>query len=400
MNLENKSRLERFIIDNEDLERLESLLDQFNIFEAVGMVRQEVRHSNFLAFLINPAASHRLGDLFLKGFFKRLLIDASNAPISPIDIDIADLADTQVRREWKNIDLLCFSPESKIVCAIENKVDSGEHSNQLQRYRNTVAKEFKDYHQIFAFLTPKGVTPHGEDDQKYWLPYSYAKIADLIDDLSKRYQSTIGSEVYVLMKHYSSLIKRHLMGDSEIAQLCQKIYLQHKAALDLIYEHRPDLESDILEAVKNMVENTASSKVILNHVFKSAHKSVGFVVPAWDDMAFQKTCKKWTSTKRILIFEIKLHLPNINLYLTLGPGELANRTAVFEALDGQDIPGFVGQRPEKETGWICLLKRAIAEDVSPDTSIADVSQEIEHFWQQFLANELPLIDQAITQGLS
>ncbi len=42
--LNQKYLLEQFVVDNEDLERLESLLDQFNIFEAVGMVRQEIRH--------------------------------------------------------------------------------------------------------------------------------------------------------------------------------------------------------------------------------------------------------------------------------------------------------------------------------------------------------------------
>jgi hypothetical protein len=37
--LEPKALLERFIVNNAELERLESLLNQFNIFEAVGMVR-------------------------------------------------------------------------------------------------------------------------------------------------------------------------------------------------------------------------------------------------------------------------------------------------------------------------------------------------------------------------
>ena len=58
--------LEALVVDNPDLERLEALLDQFNIFEAIGAVRQEVRHSDFLAFLLNPQQNHGLGDTFLK----------------------------------------------------------------------------------------------------------------------------------------------------------------------------------------------------------------------------------------------------------------------------------------------------------------------------------------------
>ena len=46
--------LERFLVGNRDLERLEALLDRFNILEALGVVRQELRHSDFLRFLLDP----------------------------------------------------------------------------------------------------------------------------------------------------------------------------------------------------------------------------------------------------------------------------------------------------------------------------------------------------------
>lgn len=56
-----RQALTALVVDNSDLERLEALLDQFNIFEALGAVRVELRHSDFLAFLLNPKQSHRLG---------------------------------------------------------------------------------------------------------------------------------------------------------------------------------------------------------------------------------------------------------------------------------------------------------------------------------------------------
>jgi hypothetical protein len=56
--------LESFLIANRDLERLEALLDRFNILEALGVVRQELRHSDFLAFLMDPKGNHGLGDAF------------------------------------------------------------------------------------------------------------------------------------------------------------------------------------------------------------------------------------------------------------------------------------------------------------------------------------------------
>ena len=50
----NRKALEAFVVDNHELEQLEDLLIQFNIFEAVGAVWQELRHSDFLAFLPDP----------------------------------------------------------------------------------------------------------------------------------------------------------------------------------------------------------------------------------------------------------------------------------------------------------------------------------------------------------
>jgi hypothetical protein len=40
----NRKSLEALVVDNPDLERLEQLLGQFNVFEAIGAVRHELRH--------------------------------------------------------------------------------------------------------------------------------------------------------------------------------------------------------------------------------------------------------------------------------------------------------------------------------------------------------------------
>src|SRR3712207_3798178 len=55
---QDRKALEDFVVGNEDLERLEALLDRFNIFEAIGVVRQELRHSDFLAYLFDPRGNH------------------------------------------------------------------------------------------------------------------------------------------------------------------------------------------------------------------------------------------------------------------------------------------------------------------------------------------------------
>jgi len=100
--------LERFIIDNSELDKLESLISEFNIFEAVGITRQEIRHSSFLAFLLNPSESHRLGDIFLKKFLVGILQSSINPPVKAIEIDLANWQDVEIRRELNSNNWSCI----------------------------------------------------------------------------------------------------------------------------------------------------------------------------------------------------------------------------------------------------------------------------------------------------
>src|SRR5438045_1805150 len=91
--------LQDFLVENGDLEHLEALLDRFNIFEAVGVVRQELRHSDFLAFPLDPQQSHGLGALFATRLLQRAL-RSTTASLRPIDLELWSLERLEIRREW------------------------------------------------------------------------------------------------------------------------------------------------------------------------------------------------------------------------------------------------------------------------------------------------------------
>ena len=59
--------------DAPELHRIGARLDRFNVFEAIGFVGQELMHSQFLAFLLDPKQTHDLGDLFLKRVLREAL---------------------------------------------------------------------------------------------------------------------------------------------------------------------------------------------------------------------------------------------------------------------------------------------------------------------------------------
>jgi hypothetical protein len=98
---EARQALETFILDNADLETLEGMLEQFNIFEALGVVRREVRHSDFLAFLLDPPRTIASVMPLLDGSCKCSSFGPGGvAPvISPILLGTWDLSHLTVRRE-------------------------------------------------------------------------------------------------------------------------------------------------------------------------------------------------------------------------------------------------------------------------------------------------------------
>lgn len=141
---QDRDALTAFVVENRDLERLKALLERFNIFEAIGVVRQELRHSDFLAFLLNPQENHRLGDIFVKRLLQRLLVDTEDVsvPVTPIDLDLWSLEQMEVRREWQRIDILLLDEPNRLAVIIENKIGTGEHSDQLRRYHRTVTEHY------------------------------------------------------------------------------------------------------------------------------------------------------------------------------------------------------------------------------------------------------------------
>jgi hypothetical protein len=153
----NRKALEDCVVENKDLERLELLLAPFNMFEALEAARVELRHSAFLAFLPDPRQNHGLGDVFLRHLLKKAVagIGPEQSAVSPIDLDVWDLTETQVHRERHKIDILLVNETEKFVVIIENRIHSGEQPGQLKRYRKTIAQHYPDYASVCLFLTPE-----------------------------------------------------------------------------------------------------------------------------------------------------------------------------------------------------------------------------------------------------
>jgi hypothetical protein len=227
--------LHKFIANNYDLENLEAKLNEFNPLKVLKVDQYEIRHSNILAWLLNPKENHNLGD----SFFKKILSEViSNNENLETDLDVFwvqefSYLDFEVYREWKNKDILLVSKKNNVVVLIENKINSTESSGQLSCYLKEIQEEFKGMDIVPVFLSLLGEEP---TNKKYGI-LTYVQILKILNFITTIKKDNLSPKVYDFISYYLSILEVLTMENESLKELCKKIYKEHKTALDLIIEY-------------------------------------------------------------------------------------------------------------------------------------------------------------------
>ena len=225
-----------FIYNYDKLEILKSNLNRFNPFKILKIEDYEIRHSNILSWLLNPNENHNFDDKFLKKYLASVISnpdndDAVDENISILDIQKSTFTDLRVYREKYNIDILLQSKSNKLIVLIENKYLSSEHSNQLNRYLDTIKALFNNYKFLPIYLSLDGDRP---SNLQYCIS-SYSEIIKVIQFMKDIYKDRTTSEVIAFLDHYITILKEKLYMDANIKELCKIIYNENKEIVDLIY---------------------------------------------------------------------------------------------------------------------------------------------------------------------
>jgi hypothetical protein len=378
--------LEALVVDNPDLEQLEVQLGQFNIFEALQAVRQEARHSAFLAYLLDPTQNHGFGDEFARRLLQKALAlaNAEPLPLSRIDLDVWSLAALEVRQEWHNIDLLLLDKPHRLAVIIENKIDSSEHSDQLRRYFEEVQHHYPKWNILGLYLSPEGDAPTHE----VYIPIDYLAVCKIVERLVESRSSTIGADVRTLVVHYAQMLRRHIVAESEIAELCRSIYRKHKRALDLIYEYRPDQRDSIRETLEELIQK--SEGLALDHCSKSF---VRFLPTAWDESPKLTGGSGWTPSGRMLLFEFGNLPDRLTLRLVIGPGPDLTRGSLFAMAKAHPSPSPF-RLASKSLGqkWNTIFDKTFLTPKDFENATDEqLVEEINKHWKRFVDTDLPAI---------
>jgi len=379
--------LKNFINENKELEKLERITDKFNIFRSLDIVSNELKHSNFLAWLMDPNETHGLGDYFLTAFLKKassLTELENNESPSIFEIDSWNFNYIEILREWRNIDILIKSDENKFVCVIENKINSSESKGQLRKYRNIIENDFPNYKKLFVFLTLEGEIP--SDDN--YLSVNYKDILSILNYLIEAKNDEIGKDILVFISHYRDMLGRYVLEDSKIQEICKSIYKKHKKALDLIFEYKPDLLMEIKEYLESLIES--DNGLICDFSSKSY---IRFISKKLDFIP--REGEGWTKSKRILLFEIKNYYDGVGLYLIIGPGPDEIRKKLYEIAKNNSKLFNVVNRKFSEKFFSIYKKKWVTKKNFEDLDITEIKKIIDKKFENFKKEDLPKIEEEI-----
>ena len=333
------------LLKDEDFDKIDLGLKNPNIFQILNISKNEIRHSNFLSWLLEPNGSHKIGDVFLKRFLREVFSSDKFTDIDQIDVEGMDLSKVEVLREWKNIDVL-IKLNNVVVC-VENKVLSKEHSNQLKRYKDTVNQEFPKHIKTFVYLTPEGEDSENEADTYQSISYEF--IVETLDRIISIYHHTLNQQVKNYITDYITIIKRELMGTDKLTKLSKKLYSNHKELFDFVYEHKPD----VLDDVRAIFE-----KQILKRgwIIGSPGKNyLRFTTPKISELTYISELRNGWKNRESFLFEFVLEpsKDRMNTKTVISPSDPQYDTSRLSRMF-MEIEGFKSPSGKK---WLCNYQK-------------------------------------------
>lgn len=366
-------------------QKLHTILNRFNIFSALNIEHVEIRHSNVLAWLLNPQESHGLKN-FPLSYFLTLLKGEKCTVKSAL-----------VKREAKlgkkgQIDLLLDLSNGEIL-AIENKIYSREGKNQLRKYRDILEKTYKNKIIHFLFLTPVG-SSYETDDKGKWTPRSYEIIVNLLEEVLKR--NDLNKGVKIFLEHYMDIIKREvLMETQDIEQLCTDLYSHYADVFNAVMEYKQDGQTQLKNYLIDSLKNNWKKEFVLDRAFKN---SITFYMKNLEHIPCLEIDDEvmyggWKQPKNALTFEFKVQSGKLILKLMI----LKTKNDFKEFLLNQIKSHNIFKKVKTGDKWLTVWQESILDWEKYDTvlEIDMIKDKVKSFMDRFLSNTYPKIKKEI-----
>ncbi len=244
--------------------------DEFDIVTLFENIIDENAWSSIFSYLLDSSKNHGLKTSPIECWLKNI----NSSYVNPILRIINGECSVESKTEWgtdegRRIDILLKIRNNKsdiiAVLGIENKVDSGEQTEQLSDYQKAIVRNYPKVPKLLIFLTPDGRKSQTSMLNKECpcIAVSYISIINTCEELSK----PLNKEKTALKQFLSSLQKsltkmtKENKYESDIKLTLKKLYADpdHRRAIKLIQEYSPNIQT-VLEGLRDRLENSTLKK--------------------------------------------------------------------------------------------------------------------------------------------
>jgi hypothetical protein len=232
-----------FNVKKEVSERRFEHKEDFNFFSAITSGKYtkhhiEKYHSNLIAYLLDPCATHGFGRFFLNKFCSEVLEGKCS-----ISFDRLPKVERERPALGRSIDISIEIPK-KFILFIENKIWSGEGVDQMKDYFSFAKQNFKGGIGIYLTLNdtePISIQQREVPDNFKLVSVPYRKIVNWVDKCCSSKEVSGYSHVTSALQQYVDIVNQLLNQRTEIMNKFDQILNAQKEDTEAILRNRQDL---------------------------------------------------------------------------------------------------------------------------------------------------------------
>lgn len=354
-----------FDLENDTtFQKLNQQVNSFNTLKILKLENYEIRHSNILAWLLNPKENHSLRDYFLRKMIEHLILvdeNSSNSQYGSVgELLNHSLMDSHVYREVKTnknrfIDLLIVNQQLKTILLIENKLYSTESKNQLDDYLDFAQQTFKDFMIIPIYLTLDGEEPSNQ----HYFTLTYERIESILHTILMLFQDQLSDSVYKFIGDYDQILKEKFYPNQDQILQAIEIYRNHRPTIDSLFEEASMLNKQLQFDSGYQFEFMMKYRHTIDYIFKHGQNILSYSFEQFIQQQFDKKIlynahptipnllpPEWQSVSRIQLREPNYWLgkglivwfeqtndSRLRLIAEIGPMEYSGRLLLLEQLE-------------------------------------------------------------------
>lgn len=361
----NDQQILSLIEDTQEFTLLDNHFKRFNPLKVLNVDNYEIRHSNVLAWLLNPTENHGQGTYLVNKLIAKVFVNPVNLEEDKLgNYDILQLSrnnyqDLSVYKEYltsagRRIDLLAVSNFHKVIILIENKYRSTESEGQLEDYIEGIRSEskFKAYKIIPIYLTLLDESPTHED----YLMLGYSDILGILKNLIEANEQSMNSEVHKFISYYIENLEDQLIRNNELNEIGLQLYQNHKEAINELHQagirNASCMQQDIYTDYKGTIDfikkvgdsilkeaftRFSEQLGLAKHLYKPHFRVPSFIQQKWFDSFEEEDMREnWWMNKGLIAW-FELANEGLKLKLEVGPLTQEKRIKLLQALKNRDV---------------------------------------------------------------